>query len=171
MISKKLFSVHSPIWQMVFAITGMLIATTLYEIFVLGTSGQAIITLEQTPTGQTSSISLNLWLTTTLLLGILALVAYSVICSRYNKKHSKKLRPFSLRPNEVIGDDERLLQASANASLKLYSQNHVLFPVFALALIVAASGGMGLVAIVLIVFVAVYYLTYLKAMWPYLGHE
>lgn len=172
MITKKLFSVHSPVWQMLFATTGILMVTTLYALFILGDPNHAIMTLEQTSTGQGASVEFNLWLLTALVVGISSVVAYSVICHRYNKKSSSKLRLFSLKPNEIISDDERLLQASATASLKIYSQNHILFPVLALALIfTVGSGSIAILAAVLITSVAIYYLTYLKAMWPYLGNK
>lgn len=171
MIFKKMFSVYSPMWQLLFALTSISALVAIYQNFVLQTPETSLVSYTDSTITYEGHIQFNPAFFIPAVLLLVLLPAYVIVCQRHNrKKGAHKVNPFSLRPNEVIGDDERMQNASANAALKLYIRNHFILPAFAI-LIITFNGSAQIVAILFMLFITAYYLTYLQAMWPYLGED
>lgn len=173
MILKKLFSVYSPVWQLIFALTAISGLAAIYQAYILQHPQAALITSANSTATYTGDLQLNAAFFLPVLIGLISVTAYAIVCHKHNsKKGSHKVNPFSLRPNEVIGDDERMQQASANAALKLYIGNHFSLPFLAIIMTIGAgSGSVQMTALGFMIFIAGYYLVYLGAMWPYLGED
>jgi hypothetical protein len=136
MILKKMFSVYSPLWQLLFALTAISGLITIYQAYVLQIPEASLISYTDSTLTYEGHVQFNPAFFIPLLLFLVILPAYVIVCLRHNKKKgAHKVNPFSLRPNEVIGDDERMQNASANAALKLYMRNHFVLPAFAVLIV------------------------------------
>lgn len=154
---RKLFDARSTIWQLLFAL--LVVAWFTYS--------------AETMLDSRGGYSLAYDAVHAVILGLFAIVAIvaQIIIRNYNAKYpDQKMRLWDIRPPEVLSGDEMFEKASSDATRKVYLYSNVALPILVVVVLFYMAFPVG-AGLSFALYLTGYYLTYLRAIWPYLGND
>ena len=159
----KLFDARSPLWQLILAL-----------LFVSWFSYAAEMARSTEYLKESGGFELTVggpFAVITALIATVVFIAAYVVVARYNRRHpNNKMSLWQIYPPEVMEHDEMYMRASQSAAKRVYLYNNIALPLLILAVLFYREFPIGL-GVVFAVYLAGYYLTFLRTMWPYLGED
>lgn|GEM_PF-3199403 len=152
---KQIFSIKSPIWQ-------ILAATLLYVVVLLITYDK-----QHSPAEGFTPARIGLFVAAAL--AILYSIIYTTAISRYNKRNPHDtLSITGVKPAELRDEDEGMRMITARATERVYRYHSFALPLSMVFIALSDASAYG-VSTILFLLTLGHYLTYWRGIWPAFG--